>query len=450
MEKEYEEIEEPPPLSAFEVEKAIKYTYIQSVLSSIYLALTTGVFIVGFALELGANDAQIGLISSVPLFFVISQIFASWLVQRGVSRRRLTVGLQLLVAWSWFLVAAIPHLFKDVNQRIFFLIFILSASTFLNHIITNARSSWLADIVPPRMLGEFFGKIVKYGNIVVVISTVAGSSFLGHLKEGGTGTFTWVFAAAALVFTVNSLLYLPQADIPVKPRSFKVWQVVKASFRNRSLMSITIFATVWSLQIIAAPFVSAYQLRDLGAPFLGVAIVGAVPILIVVLTSSFWGRMVDRYGCRPVLVFSAAIAAPTPLVWIWVDKPEAIYYLLAPVFVIGGLAGSGVMVALSALIFNAAPKEGRTVYLAVYSIIVTVLAAPMPALGGYLPKWLAAMGIHTDLRCTFYAAMFFLIMAFFMARRIHEPDSSSTSVMMRDMPVVSTIRSRKRGDDRTK
>lgn len=433
-----EDTEETPLLPPNEVEKAMRLTLVQAVLMHVYLALTTGVFIVGFALQLGASDSQIGLMTSIPMFCVVMQLVSSWLAQKGISRRALSFWLQLPIMFSWLLMVSIPKFFSGpdaVDKRVWTMIAVLTGGAILTHLFGNARSSWLADIVPPRRMGEFFAKYLKNANIVLAVSAVSGGALLDYVKRQGISGFNWIFLPAAIVGFINMLLLIPQADAPVKSHKSgtNIWLIVKDSFQNRALMSVIIFSAVWSMQLISGPFVPAYQLRDVGAPFFQVAVVSAIPLIMIVLTSSFWGRMVSRYGCRPILVFSTAVVAPTPLVWIWVTTPASIYYLLAPVFVIGGFAVGGVAVGMTALIYRSLPQAGRSVHYAVYAIVMTLLTAPMPALGGYLPKILTSIGINADLRCTFYASMVFIILSFFMAKRIHEPESLSTSELMKGM-----------------
>ena len=444
-----DELNEPPLISPLEVEKAIKLTYILSVLNSVYIALTTGVFIIGFALKLGATNAQIGLMTTIPMLCVVIQLASSWLVQRGISRRLLSICLSIPYSASWLLLIAIPYVLPDPaasNQRVWLMIGILTAGALLSHAYINARASWIADMVPPSRLGEFFGKLIMYSNILIIVSSIAGGALLDHLNRGGIGGFSWILVTATVAGLTKSMLLFPQADVPIKSHKSGpgIGPIIREAFRNRPLVSVMIYSIVWSMQTIAAPFVSTYLLRDVGAQFLQVAMVGAVPILMIVLSSSFWGRMVDRFGCRPVIVACTAMVVPAPLIWIWVTTPESVYYLLAPVLITSGFALAGIAVALNALVFNVIPSAGRSVHLAVYSICVLLIAAPLPAIGGYLPKMLHTIGIEADLRSTFYAAQLFALIAFFMARRIQEPSSRPTSDMMREMPVLSKIKRRSR------
>jgi hypothetical protein len=74
------------------------------------------------------------------------------------------------------------------------------------------------------------------------------------------------------------------------------------------------------------------------------------------------------------------------------------------------------------------------VQFAIYSILVTLAAAPMATIGGYLPGWLQRLGLHADLRVTFYACIPCMLAALWAARAITEPGSVPARAFLRGLP----------------
>jgi MFS family permease len=223
--------------------------------------------------------------------------------------------------------------------------------------------------------------------------------------------------------------------------------LVRRTFANRALMSALTFDLMRFLPSMAWPFYATYMLEKLGMPFLGVGLVNAALVLTTLISAPFWGRMVERYGCRPVLIACSFFIVPVPLVWIWIDTPARCYALATSVNLIQGFAASGIVVAIQTFQYKVTAPVGRSVQLAVYIVLVNALTAIMPTLGGLLPgalrqiaphlplpEWLRQQWLAADLRWTFYPCVLFLLGAAFAARLIREPGSHRTRELVRRLP----------------
>ncbi len=407
-------------------------------LGAIFGASTGGMFITGFALRLGADNVLIGLMSTIPMLGVVAQLASSALVERGRSRRRIAILGSALNAGGWALVIVLPAVVGRTlpATRVGALIAVMAIASLFAQAAGNARSSWLGDLVPPRERGRFFGKVNMYAGLVGVAFALVEGAFLDRVKNAGTAAFSWLFLFGMVFGLASAALFIPQVDVPVARRAPGRSQagLLRDTFRNRPLMLVTLYAVVWSLQGIAGLFPATYMLRDLGVPFLGVGAVNAVAALTVLLASPLWGKIVDRYGCRPVLIACSLLASPLPLLWLFVSSPGAVYAVIAPLNLVGGFASAGVSVALTTLLFKVTEGGGRSVQLALYSIIVTLLAAPMPAIGGHLVDWLAGLGVEADLRVTFYAGAPMALAAALVARLLREPEAHRTLELVRNLP----------------
>jgi len=186
-----------------------------------------------------------------------------------------------------------------------------------------------------------------------------------------------------------------------------------------------------ALGAIAGPFNAAYCLRDVGLSYFQLGLLNAAGTVAALLGAPFWGKMADRYGCRPIMILGLAVMAPCGLIWLAVPPGAAhrALWLLPWTNFIAGFAGSGFWVALGTMIYKITRPEGRAVQFALYGIFVTLVSAPMPLLGGWLVSALAQAGWRVDLRLTFYLWMLFTVAAALLARRLHEPGAVSTRTL---------------------
>ena len=417
--------------------QAVRLTYIQSMLGAVYGASTGGMFLIGYALLLGATNVHIGLMSTIPMLCIGVQLVAAAMIERGVSRRLMTFVASMLNVVSWIVVILIPYAAAGASSstKAWMLICVITAVTFFAYVAGNARGSWVGDLIPARFRGTFFGRAAMYSGIVASLFAIGEGAFLDVLKTHGLPAFSLLFGFGITFGIASALLFLPQKDVPVQRHEdgANIPKLVREVFKNRELMPVMLFATVWSMQSIAGPFYVTYMLRDLNVPFVGVGLINACAMLAAILSGPLWGRIVDRWGCRPVLHICASVLGLLPFAWYWVDTPLAAYRIVSVLNLVGGACASGVGVALGVLVYKATPTVGRSIHLATYSIVFTLVAAPFPWIGGHLPGWLEAMGFPSDIRFTFYLAGAFTLLSSLVTKRIHEPGAGRTREMLREL-----------------
>ncbi|OPZ82627.1 MAG: Major Facilitator Superfamily protein [bacterium ADurb.Bin429] len=422
------------PMTA--VTRAMKLTYLQAMLGAASVALTGGAFITGFALKLGADTIHIGLMSTLPMLCILVQLLASAVVERGADRRRMTIIWSLGGVAGWAGILCIPLLGGVVAlPQIWLLIGMLTLMTLFAYIAGSARGSWVGDLIPEAMRGAFFGNLFMYSAIVSGAFGLLGGVLMDYLKDREATAFCTLFAIGAGLGLVSVLLYLPQPHVrPARASEDGFRAHLRATFANRPFMVVMLYALLWSLQSIAWPFYATYMLDTVKMSYFWISVTGISAMLTMVLTAPFWGRVVDRYGCRPVLVACTAACVPLPLIWFWLETPLAVTVVVSTVNILGGALGAGISVALSTLVYKATPSAGRAVQFAIYSILVTLAAAPMPTLGGALPGLLARWGITADIRVTFYACIPLILAALFAARAIREAGAGATVELVRRLP----------------
>ena len=425
-------------VSPAQVQRAIRLSYAQAIVGPVYAASTGGMFIIGYALRLGAGNVQIGLMSTIPMLCVVAQLIGAAFIERGLSRKTMTIASAALNVSGWGIVALLPRIMHGAGSdaKIGLLIALIAAVSFFAQISGNARSSWIGDLIPSEQRGAFFGKMTMYGGIIGTVFALIEGAFLDNVKQMGIGAFSWLFVFGMVFGIINTMLFRPQSDVRLvrSADAPSFVSLLRATLANRALVIFSAYTVAWSLQTIAAPFYATYMLRDLRMPFVGVGVVNAAVAVTMLMVAPFWGTMVDKHGCRPIMVASIFAIMPSSLAWYFVNSAVRAYAIMIPVNLWQGFWISGLSVASATLIFKITPSAGRSVQFALHSVAVVLIAAPMPTIGGHIPDWFKAIGINADLRVTFYLVSLFALASGFIARWIPEPDASRTGVLLRDLP----------------
>jgi hypothetical protein len=403
-------------------------------------------------LSAGQSDAQVnawlGWLAAIPMVAVLAQLPASMAVEAGVSRRSLTVAGAMANALCWSVIILIPFLPLGAQGRMATLAVTVAAVAVFGQIAGNARGSWLGDLIPSRIRGGFFGRTTMFGAVIATVFTLFEGGALDMVEYSPSvdiSAYGWLFGLGMVFGVASAALFWPQRDVRVTrpadedggaaPTPYRRFAAgLTATLANRPLRWMAIFWTLWSMQAMAQPFYVAYLHRDQSMPYLHMALLQMVATVSMLAFAPLWGRIVSRYGCRPVLTLCAAIIAPIPPAWMGMSRPAMVYALVPPLNLLVGFAAAGVSVAGNTLVYKLTPSVGRSVQLALYSVAVVVLASPAPVIGGHLPAWLESLGLAADLRYTFYCSSIFVWLALVAARRIPESGILPARRLLRDLP----------------
>jgi MFS family permease len=421
--------------SEAQVGRAIRLSYAQVMLAAVFGASTGGMFLIGFALQLGADNITLGLLSSIPALFVVLQFLAAWLVERGVSRKSLTVWFAFVGPLCWVLIGLIPlfHAALGARGSLAVLIGVIVLVTVAGQFAGNARGSWIGDLIPAERRGKFFGYCGMFAGVVGALFAIGEGRVLDYLKVHGLWAFSGLFFFGVLFGLATASLHIPQPDCPLPATRQSYGGVLRDLLRNRELKLLAAVHAVVALAGIVGPFIPTYWLRDLKFGFFELGIINATFTAAALLCSPLWGKAVDRWGCRPVMIMGFLIWGPQTLFWLLVPPDSTLRHamtvLLVPFF-LSGVGASAFSIGITSLLYKVTKPEGRSIQFAAYSAFVTAIGAPMPVIGAWLVKHLQESGMAVDLRLTIYLHGLLVTSAALVAAHVREPASVSTRTLV--------------------
>jgi MFS family permease len=127
----------------------------------------------------------------------------------------------------------------------------------------------------------------------------------------------------------------------------------------------------------SAPFWGPFRLLDLQMSVTSLSICDLfLAPLCTILSLLVWGKIIDRFGNKTVILFTLYVTAFHPLFYVVSNQNfTALIYLDA---ISSGLMWSGFSIAILNLQLAFFPKHGRVMYFAIYSAIVgVVFTVPM-------------------------------------------------------------------------
>lgn len=354
--------------------------------------LTSGVILMGFALELGASNAVIGLLAAVPFFTQLVQVPAVLLVER-VRRRRTIAVTALAAARLLLLPLALLPFFASKEVALAGLVIGVTGGGALGAIATCSWNSWVHDLVPAQRLGGFFSRKIFLATVFSAVAALGTGLFIDawtvwrpEAKELAYSILYMIALAAGAASTWH-LSRVPDAPFAVPKATEGLGQMILKPFRDANFRRLMLFLGWWSFAVnLATPFFTVYLVQTLGFDMSFVIALTVVTQAAHLLVLRQWGRLSDRFNNKSILAVCAPVFILCILAWIFTALPgrhALTVPLLVLLHVLMGISAAGVGLASGNIGLKLAPRGKATSYLAANSIVNALAAGMAPVIAGY-------------------------------------------------------------------
>ena len=331
----------------------------------VFLNWTTGSVIIGYMLHLGASATEIGLIASVPMLAQLASPFAAYLGGVAGRLKAVTALTALLGRGLWLLAAFLPFLGVPAEWRPTFVVGLVMASSFFQASTATLWTSWMGGVVPESRRGRYFGFRAGVVGVVGMLANLGAGWFLDRVSA--PLNFQIVLGVGVLSALLGVALLLLHYEPPVTRERPHFREVFRTPWQDANFRRLLVFGVYWQASVlVAAPFVFTYFLEKLKMSFSEIAVWSVIASLSALFTTSWWGRVADRYGNKVVLAVGTTIAGSAmPLCWM-LAAPDRLW----PIWLSAGfdaLAWGAIGPAIFNLALSSAPRENRTAFIAMYS-----------------------------------------------------------------------------------
>nr|WP_294547361.1 MFS transporter [uncultured Rhodopila sp.] len=360
--------------------------------------LTTGVFLTGFLVNLGASNAAIGVLAAVPFAVQFLQLPAVVLVERLRTRRA-------ICTWSaaigrTFLIAAAMAPFLPRDYGIILLLASIACYQAMAAIAGCSWNSWMRDLVPEAEFGRFFGRRAAATTALATALALGCGLLIDRWKTLVPGhhpstvyTCLFLFSAAIGFFGVWLLSITPDQRMPPAAERHRARALLATPFRDGNFRRLMAFLASWNFAAnLASPFFAVYMLKTLGYTMTTVIVLTTASQLSNLAALGIWGGLIDRFSNKAVLGIAAPMFLLCTLAWTltglaWV-KPW-VFWLLLGNHMLMGIATAGVALASGNIAMKLSPGGQATAYLAANSVVSATCASAAPIIGGLCADFFA-------------------------------------------------------------
>lgn len=348
--------------------------------------LTTSAYLVGLLKTMGASDAVCGYILALPVLAAFIQFLSPIILESLPSRKRLIL---IGTALHRFLLAAlivIPFLPLSSSVKLWSTGIIYFVSYVAVGFVNPAISNFYVSFVPQNMRGKYFGNRESYMLLIATVITLILGKVLDGYTEAGRelSGYVIVYAVIFVLAAANFILYFKMKEVPLihSQERIRVREIFTLPFKDKLFINYFIMSILYNIAIqIASAFFGVYLKSDLSLNYTTITILSMVNSVFYVLSAGIWGRYADKKGWANTTWLTLGILSVCHALWFFASQGSpAVLFLVTGGHVLGGIAWSGINVALFNLQFDFTPDEKRTVYIgfsAATSGIVGFLAATL-------------------------------------------------------------------------
>ena len=346
--------------------------------------LTTGAYLAKLTTAINISDSMTAVLSSVTSLAGMFQLVSIFLSHKTpVKRWVLPINFLTQAMVSTLYVLPFLSLGK-VAPVIFFVIMLVSRAGV--NVVSPAKSNWFLSLIDDRHRGDFQAKLTIVSLAGGMIFTLAASALIDNFEaaEDIEGAFIVMTVAICIltVIQISCLIFAKEKPIEVK-KSESPFKSLGSLLNNKIYRRIIIINFLWAIASnLTTPFLSTFQIKELGFSMTFISAVGVILSLFQMLVIYLFGRYSVRHSYSSILRI-AYIFAAVQFVFVAFSTRENGYVVFTGYRVMAVLFGSASSVSSTSLLFNVVPERERTSALAINTMftglagfLITLIASP--------------------------------------------------------------------------
>ncbi|BBD58115.1 major facilitator superfamily MFS_1 [Nostoc sp. HK-01] len=392
------------------IRTSLRASTVDAVLATVFGITTGGILLSNFLVELDASPVVFGMLSSIPMLVNLIQPLGAYLSERTTSRFRYALRIYGTARLLWLILAIAIAIFSwggiSSQQLVVMTLLIVLATHLLGGLGCASWMSWLAMIVPRRLRGRYFGirnSAVSLTNLIclpltgLVISHWYGGNIQGYGVVLLIGVVFGIVSIGCQYFKVdiNPQLQNSLGSTPINNTDELVVAPTISIWKNSNFLIFLIYISLWMFAVhLSAPFFNLYMLDTLGINVSWVTLYGSLQAGANLLMMIWWGKLADRVGNLPILIFVGIMVGLTPIFWLGISASQMDIWLWLPLLhILAGVTWAAIDLCNNNLQLAIAPIKNQSIYFA----IAAAVAGGSGALGTTIGSFIAQFAIWDGL-----------------------------------------------------
>ncbi|MBE9208359.1 MFS transporter [Nostoc sp. LEGE 06077] len=386
------------------IRTSLRASTVDAVLATVFGITTGGILLSNFLVELDASPVVFGMLSSIPMLVNLIQPLGAYLSERTTSRFRYALGIYGTARLVWLILAIAIVIFSwggiSSQQLVLMTLLIVLATHLLGGLGCASWMSWLAMIVPRRLRGRYFGirnSAVSLTNLLclplagLVVSHWYGGNIQGYGVVLLIGVVFGIVSIGCQYFKVdiNPQLQNSLGSAPINNPDELVALPNTSIWKNNNFLILLIYISLWMFAVhLSAPFFNLYMLDTLGIDVSWVTLYGSLQAGANLLMLIWWGKLADRVGNLPILIFVGILVGLTPIFWLGINANQLDIWLWLPLLhILAGVTWAAIDLCNNNLQLAIAPIKNQSIYFAIAAAVAGGSGALGTTIGSFIAQF---------------------------------------------------------------
>lgn len=372
----------------------VKHIY-TGAMANVWATLIAGVFLVYFGNRIGITKFEWGIMSALGSWMLLTEVMSAGLTKQ-IGHRKLLWFLCVFadrgLRFDGILTALLLWRFGMPHAGVALIIF-TAAATFLGAMANPPWFSWLADLIPEKQHGEFWGRRSAWISVAILCTLLPAALCIDRLPENLKLPVIICFFAIGTV--LGFLDFFIHSTIPEPPMARLKdpghRRHMMTPLHDREFRPFLVFSFCWTFAtMIGAALFTVFILKDLGGDrnLFGTACATAGSYLVAAtLTAKWTGTLIDRAGAKAVMRWGYISLAALPAAWFFFT-PGNVLWVCGILNLVGGFSGSAAQNAFIQIQTRFPPAAHRAMYIAVSNCANYIAAGFAGLAAAFLAYWL--------------------------------------------------------------
>lgn len=370
------------------IRRSLNFMLLANVMGNVHLIICGGntTAMIGLTTTLGANDMVFGILAAIPQAAALLQLPVSVLINRTHKRKKYMLTIGTLSRALWLLFGLIPYIIPMASPtlQLWTIVFLLGISACCGSVINVSWLPWLSDLAPIQIRGRW----LSIRESVVAVANVIIGLLVAYILEAlpADRRYAIIFLIGGAFGVLDMVCFAFCDDVySAPPQKQSLFKAFGAVFQNKPFMRVVVMWTVWCFTAnMCTVYLNPYSMNEMGLSFMQIMIFSTITSAVVmVFAMPGWGRMIDRFGCRNVMIVCCTVASLTPMFYLFASPgniwPTLLHNGIGAMF----WCGANLASYNTQLLYS--PDETRPTHIAVFSCVTALLGTTAGSMtGGFL------------------------------------------------------------------